>query len=71
MPDFDPATQPPDDWFPDEDEIRMVCPNCGSEDYVYVAEVYDDDEYLGSGYDCNECGRSFTMDDSIEDGYYE
>lgn len=55
-------------WFPDEKEIQLVCPTCGSDDFMYAGEAYDDDQYLGSSYDCQECGRAFTMMDYFEDG---
>lgn len=43
---------------PDDDEI--TCPSCGSADVSYVGEAYDEDEYIGSSYDCNDCGRRFA-----------
>lgn len=60
-------TPPVDDWFPDEDNYRLVCPTCGSDDFIYAGEAYDDDQYLGSSYDCQDCGRSFTMDETFHD----
>jgi len=66
---FDPETQPPlDELDPFDDdylyeEPELACPNCGEENYYYVAEVYDDEEHIGSSYHCEECGHEFTADD--------
>lgn len=54
------------DDFIDIEEYQLVCPHCGSSDFAYIGEAFDDDQYLGSSYDCNDCGHSFTIDDSLE-----
>lgn len=37
------------------------CINCGKPTIEYVGEAYDDDEYLGSHYECSNCDFRFTI----------
>ena len=39
------------------------CEFCGSLDMEYLGETYDDEEHLGSTYQCLECGHRQTVDD--------
>lgn len=68
----DPETPPEKRWFPadypdddDDDEMDyLACARCGSDgEFDYIGEVYDDDQYLGSSYKCEECGYEFTLAD--------
>jgi len=38
-----------------------ICINCGRDTLEYVGETYDDDEYLGSTYECSHCNFHFTI----------
>jgi len=62
----DPNTPPVDDWLPDEDDIRLCCPFCGHDVLLYAGEAYDDLDYMGSSYECGECGHKFTNADASE-----
>ena len=37
------------------------CPQCGQETIEYIGESYDDEEYLGSHYECSNCDFRFTI----------
>jgi DNA-directed RNA polymerase subunit M/transcription elongation factor TFIIS len=44
----------------DEEEF-VTCPYCGEqENLAYTGEMWDDEAYMGSGYECQECGHRFT-----------
>jgi len=55
----------PDDVIQSSDfqDVQMVCPQCGSSEFAYVGEAYDEDEYQGSSYDCFDCHHQWTMVD--------
>lgn len=52
---------PVDDWMPDEDDIRVVCPDCSSGKLDYKGEAWDDDFFIGSRYQCRDCGSRFSI----------
>jgi transposase-like protein len=37
------------------------CPNCHEETITCIGEAYDDEEYLGSSYQCLNCDFNFTI----------
>lgn len=37
------------------------CPQCGEQTIVYIGEAYDDEEYLGSAFECMNCDFNFTI----------
>lgn len=41
--------------------MHTCCINCGNDTLEYVGETYDDDEYLGSTYECSSCYFHFTI----------
>lgn len=41
----------------------LDCPQCGSTDMEYAGELYDDEEHVGSYYECRECGHRFSDSD--------
>ena len=60
----DPGDTPPvDDWLPGDDEIVTVCPKCKSDDILYIGEAFEEDHYIGSSYDCLDCGHRFQIHD--------
>lgn len=41
------------------------CPNCHEDTITCIGEAYDDEQYLGSSYECLNCDFHFTI---FEDG---
>ena len=37
------------------------CPQCGQDTIEYVGESYDEEEHLGSLYECSNCDFRFTI----------
>jgi len=60
------------EWSPDDIvhddfglDIAERCPRCGSLLLSYKGEAYDDEEHLGSAYECEECGHNFDETDFL------
>lgn len=73
MPDFsefypgtDPASAADDDSLDWDDIETMECPICGGGNLTYNGELYDDEEHLGSSYECDQCGHHFGENDDDE-----
>ena len=59
---YDPENENlPDDL--DYEPVPLECPLCRSDELFYRGEGYDDLEYLGASYECEECGHTFTESD--------
>jgi len=37
------------------------CPQCDEQTIVHIGEAYDDEEYLGSAFECLNCDFHFTI----------
>jgi len=42
-------------------DYQIVCERCGGIDVEYIGEAYDDEQYLGSAWNCLECGHRFNQ----------
>ncbi len=58
--DPDDTVYPEDDWLPDEDDIRNVCPTCGSDSLDWLGEHFWDNEYVGDIWKCANCASRFV-----------
>lgn len=45
------------------------CPNCGEQTITYIGEAYDDEEYLGSSYECLNCDFNFVISEDEQSDY--
>lgn len=45
----------------------MNCPQCGEDKLQYTGEIYDDEEHVGSAYECLECDYRVVIDENDEE----